>query len=542
MLRVLLVDDERLARHYVCSLIDWERHGFVIVGEAEGGIEAMRAIDRNRPHIAVIDMNMPVMDGVALCRYLHEYHPDMKVIVLSSYDKYEYVRETLKNGAVDYLLKHRLDEESLLQVLEKARSDIGSAAAAAGAGPASDASEREPAPSLLAVAEWLQGLDACGDSVRGWLERRWSRERARNGFAAVMQIANFRLLTETLPDGERTGLVRSIVDLCEQSGTGDPSLMIPVPLARGDIALLFYCDGSDERAVVRDAEERLGRIEYSIDLYLGMKAVFGIGPPVRQAGGVRDSFRKAAGNAEERMRQLHAGPSGAGARTDGEKPASLTLGQEKAIRNAVEARDVHAVGEALDGIVRSLREGPASARSIQGVLSELLAIADKFWQHRPERGCGPEPDDWASRGELTRLFHLDDLLQWLKERYRRLIERLVPDSDRPIHSAVIKEAVLYVRENYPDDISLELTARRIGVTPAYLSHLFKEETGTSFTEYLNRLRVGRSKRLIEDGESRIKDIYGKAGFASYNYFFKVFKQYEGVTPSVYLKRRLEQNG
>ena len=79
-------------------------------------------------------------------------------------------------------------------------------------------------------------------------------------------------------------------------------------------------------------------------------------------------------------------------------------------------------------------------------------------------------------------------------------------------------------------------ASEIGVSYSYLSRKFKEECGQGFSDYLNQLRIENAKQLIEAGDSNIKEIVNQVGFNNYNYFFKVFKDSEGMTPSEYERK------
>lgn len=124
MFQVLLVDDEPLVHQHVGSLPGWIGNGFELCGEVYDAETALRMIERTRPHVAIIDVNMPGMNGVELQRAIGERFPSVKTIMLSSYDDYDYVRECLKNGAADYLLKHRLDGGTLMAALRKAVEDL----------------------------------------------------------------------------------------------------------------------------------------------------------------------------------------------------------------------------------------------------------------------------------------------------------------------------------------------------------------------------------------------------------------------------------
>ena len=120
MIKVLIVDDEYIMRQGLKYMIDWEQEGFEIVGEATNGAEALQCIETLTPQIIICDIVMPQLDGVDFSEAVHRMYPRIQTIILSGYDKYEYVRHTLINGVVDYILKPTLNPEELRRVLQKA--------------------------------------------------------------------------------------------------------------------------------------------------------------------------------------------------------------------------------------------------------------------------------------------------------------------------------------------------------------------------------------------------------------------------------------
>ncbi len=122
---VLIVDDEKLLRQGFIHMTRWEDQGFEMIGEASNGVDALRQIEKRRPHIVVTDIKMPYMDGIELTKKIKErYGEQIQVIVLSSFNDYEYVKETLKSGAVDYVLKPQMQVSELLGALDKAKKMI----------------------------------------------------------------------------------------------------------------------------------------------------------------------------------------------------------------------------------------------------------------------------------------------------------------------------------------------------------------------------------------------------------------------------------
>ena len=118
-MKVLIIDDEPPVRESIKLLIPWDKYGVLQVREACNGEEALEMIERDKPQIVFTDIRMPVMDGIEVLKRLRERGERMKVIIISGYNDFEYVRSALKYGSFDYILKP-IDEEELLSVFEKA--------------------------------------------------------------------------------------------------------------------------------------------------------------------------------------------------------------------------------------------------------------------------------------------------------------------------------------------------------------------------------------------------------------------------------------
>ena len=115
-MKVFIVDDEKIIRKGISSILQQHIPSLEIIGEAADGAEALEKISANVPDIVITDVKMPNMDGVELTKELHRQHPSTKIIVLSGYDDYNYVRQSMKNGALDYLLKP-IDKHEFLSLI-----------------------------------------------------------------------------------------------------------------------------------------------------------------------------------------------------------------------------------------------------------------------------------------------------------------------------------------------------------------------------------------------------------------------------------------
>ena len=104
-LRVLLVDDEIMIREGFKRLFDWDAHDCEVVGEASDGMEALAQIDTLKPDIAIMDINIPIMNGLKVIQLSRIKHPDTAFVIVSGYDDFSYCREALRLQITDYILK-----------------------------------------------------------------------------------------------------------------------------------------------------------------------------------------------------------------------------------------------------------------------------------------------------------------------------------------------------------------------------------------------------------------------------------------------------
>ena len=122
-LKVLLVDDEVKIREGFKRLFDWEEHDLEVIGEASDGLEALSKIDEYKPNIVVVDINIPIMNGLKVIEMSKVRHPNTAFIIVSGYDDFNYCKQALKLQIADYLLKP-VDYEEFGTVIDNLRISL----------------------------------------------------------------------------------------------------------------------------------------------------------------------------------------------------------------------------------------------------------------------------------------------------------------------------------------------------------------------------------------------------------------------------------
>lgn len=121
---VLIADDQQLFADGLKVVIESRAPQFKVIGIAGSGKQAVSMAAELRPDVVLMDVRMPEMDGVAATRIIHDKYPDIKILILTTFDDDEYVEFSLQNGAIGYLLKNRPAEELIDSIKALAKGII----------------------------------------------------------------------------------------------------------------------------------------------------------------------------------------------------------------------------------------------------------------------------------------------------------------------------------------------------------------------------------------------------------------------------------
>lgn len=123
MYRIMVIDDEMSARRLLQESVDWASLDMEVVGEAASGIEAINIMDELRPDLMFVDINMPFMNGIEFTKLATKRYPDLKIIILTAYDDFEYARQCISLPVIEYILKP-IVRQDIYEVLMKIKAKM----------------------------------------------------------------------------------------------------------------------------------------------------------------------------------------------------------------------------------------------------------------------------------------------------------------------------------------------------------------------------------------------------------------------------------
>lgn len=533
MLRVMLVDDDVVIRTNLKTMIEWEEYGFLVAGEAVNGEECLKKMANEQYELVITDMSMPVMGGVPLIDTINRCYPETEVIAISGYDDFEYVSNSLKKGAIDYLLKHKLNKQELCEVLHIARNKI---------------MERDRMKhQQLLQSEQLAGgrtlmlRNLVNEMVSGSLSKEESIQRLEflDISCCFKSFALCYIEAENFPSFEgdkKERVIRSFVDIVEKIIFEECTGFVSHLGENHFLALIEFHKINSILYIHQLLTTLVSRISFTAKKYMGFQLNISLSELCNHFeripecfAAIRKSLERSFYEEKQQFVWAHREP------VKPETQISLSIKDEASIQHFLEEGNGEKLMAFLEELFEKCHRENASVRSVQVICAELLSIAIQFCRKYNLDELRDELGALQLSGTYVKK-KFADIRREMKSVYDRVIQQYYGLLAASGGNPYVKKAMQYVYTNFRKNISLTDVADYVGVSAQYLSKLIHEECDKSFSELLNGKRVEVACEMIRFHNYTIKEIAVATGFSNYNYFFKVFKEVTGMTPNEYEKR------
>lgn len=510
-IKLALVDDEMTSRNAVKKILEGN-DTYEVAADFQNGKTALEWLRKNSIDILLCDMQMPEMDGVELMRLVHIIDEYLPVIAISGFDDFNYVRGSLINGAANYLLKHEITQEKLLYVLDQVRERYRII-------PAGREIRSQRGYCMYDRAEFRK------ENLRKLCKEGKIHFHCHN--VIPIAISPDYKFPEGVNIAEyKQDISKAVIDMLNQMLGVEYEYVIYVS-RRQHVFLLISFPGERSTLFMLNTMTNLtGRLQRQILRMLDITVTLA-------SGEIHRDIRQALEETEY---------------LEGLLQDKLYLGGSRIISAAMAKRLEYSREEITESLWEQFRfELEHQMEGSGDTLCELLDVMEKerfeyekmLWTCKEivkllkRYGFADERDADRMLESMKEYEEYGYLRTEITELFRR---RMYQSRKRrgEKYSPQIEQAVAYIHKNFTEDISLEQCAEVTGVSYTYLSREFKKETGMRFVEFLNRQRVNRAKSLLVRKDISVKKVAELSGFRNYNYFFKVFKEVEGVTPSEFL--------
>lgn len=534
MLKVFLVEDESSIRENLRDNIMWQQYGYQFAGEASDGEMALPLIRKVKPDVLITDINMPFMDGLALAGIVKQEFPQIKVIIISVHDDFEYAQRAIATGVERYLLKP-ISRSALQKVLQEVREKIEG--------------EREQDNYREKYKEDMQEYEQ--------FSRRIFFEKVFEGHLSVQEIYEQAQKFSLEMDAASYNL--AMVSLREKRATEEHSKESRLLAGKREELtryfqrypefLMFRWNINTYGILLKGEEEQMDELkskcrETIIRICSGNDSEIewccAIGEPVKRLSMLPQVYSKV--NHMMSYRFLKPGQHiltmetvSFASKADGEESLSevdIAKADPEIIKNFLAHGQVEEVDDFVDEYLENQREALKSKIFRDYLMLSIrftaIAFVEKLGYSRQEL----LEDTYTDRVQVLSL-NVEDMRFYMQELLRRAIEL----SDQVMESQsrkLIKRAIIYIEENYmKDSISLNEVSGAVEVSANYFSTVFRQEMGMTFTEYVTKKRMDKAKQLLRQTERPSGDIAAEVGFKDPHYFSYVFKKTQGCTPREY---------
>lgn len=540
-IKVFLVEDEMVIRRGIKNSIDWEKEGYIFCGEASDGELAYPMIIKEKPDILITDIRMPFMDGLELCKLVKKELPNIKILILSGYDEFDYAKEAIRLGVTEYLLKP-ISSGKLLEALNGVSESIRR--------------EKEDKDLVRKYMEemrentehekqkFFEQMIAGNLSMADALETGKKYEMSLSAGMYNLLLFRFTLGEENRKSGELLGEAEYAIEKLTER------LEYVFEFQRGVEGWAFLLMADNEEQMSERVKELSKDLEEIMKNYSTIAYFGGIGQPVARLRELEESFREAeralaARFTMELNRIISVDDIRMAQNVDtlddieitsfGEIEKTRTM-LEKFLNNGVEDE----IDEFVDVYINELPE-----ENLKSVLMRQYIIMDAYivMMSFCEKIEGIEGKMQAQSEELKNSMKTIQTLEEIKNYIRMLLKKIIGVRDTISgrrYSDIIEIAKDQIRKTYmSDEISLNTIAAEVGMSPSYFSSIFSKEMGKTFVEYLTEIRMDRAKELLMCSSMKTSEIGYEVGYKDPHYFSYIFKKTQNCTPKEFRARGKE---
>ena len=536
-IKVFLVEDEVIIRSGVKKSINWEQEGYEFVGEASDGELAYPMILKEKPDILITDIRMPFMDGLEFSRRVKKELPDIKILILSGYDEFEYAKKAIKIGVTEYLLKP-ISAAKLTEVLNAVAETIR---------------QENEEKNLLETyfAEMRENTERdkmrlfekllMGDLSMGEILEAGERFGMNLG-ASCYKIVLFKILANL----ENHVYAEQMVDACSAVEQAASMMEGVYVFQRGVEGWAFLLTAQDEKSMEESAKILYQNLKQAMKNYTQLEYFGGIGSTVPRIRSLKQSFREAdrafaarfveeanqiISQKEFEKNQMEEGLKMQGVVQIGKSREML----QKFLSNGTR-EEVKAFSDAY--ISRIEEENIRSTMVRQYVVIDVCIVILSFCERISSANRLQEEAEELQK-MMQKIHSLSEIKKYVVRLLNEAIELRDAESGRR-YSDLIAAAKKEIENHYmTEEISLNTVAISVGMSPSYFSSIFSKEAGKTFVEYLTEVRIEKAKEFLMCSSMKTSEIGYEVGYKDPHYFSYIFKKVQGCSPKEYRARGKE---
>lgn len=507
MYKILIADDEL----FECRGLDWIiRHSFPeieILPYVQNGLDLIRSVEDYRPDLLLLDINMPGLNGLDALEILQMKNLTVRVILVTAYRDFSYAQKAIQLGVCDYILKPA-QKDCVSEVVRKQLEKLNTERY--------HIEERKKHVQIeqqyesLLMEQLIKKLisDEKSEKDPEQIEHALQQLHITNTgfFCVIIEEGHSRLSQEeTAPIKEALQDICQIV--CHVCNSHLYLLLFPDERIQED----WYCEWVTD--ALESVLECLGK-EKKLKFRAGISSWY------YDSSRLRIAFRECS----LALYGMQGSQSVAFFEKEGlsSENERYFVFQKTYFKKLAQQRTTESF-QMLDQFFLSFSESTDIPLSSLYCIDLLYGV----WEIVSGRTLSDDlTGHWKS---WKKVLHCSDQKQLHASLICEIQSMIEAPFQKKNYQSYVQESLHYMRAMYADSLSLDSVAQKIGITPFYLSRLFKQEVSQTFLECLTDIRIIRAVEMVYQGEYSVKEISWSVGYPNSNYFYKIFKKVMGVT-------------
>ncbi|OBZ14983.1 hypothetical protein A8L34_13970 [Bacillus sp. FJAT-27264] len=496
MIKILLVDDEAFIRQGIRHTIPWEEHGMEIVGEAANGEDGLKMAIQLAPDIVFTDIQMPVMNGLELARKLNAYLPRTKVIILSAYGNTENFTSAIEVKVSSFVLKNA-DSTKILESALRVKDSILEEHEARG--------QEAVIQTIYKENQQLIKSDLFAKFLKKEIPLESFQKKADNLELSLPGPSYSLLLADCTTRDHWI-----VYNLFSQAFTGLQSFVFFIDTTRLVAVLNTPAEGLTDEMMAKaipclkphilgNSLAVINRVESLAQLTEGYTTL----------GKALDTC---FWNADKEYTTVNLGD------TFPENGLGETHLYESKIISSVLSKNPASIEQAILNYFSFARQNAISRSRFLESANRIVVLMEAVME-RPS--------------EAHKLVEIIAETETPDEMIEMMLSLAKPANDSDYKNTHFFAALDYINCNYDKDLKLADVAKAAYLSTGYLSRIFKNETGYSFKEWINRVRIEKAKELILNSDLKYYEIAERVGYKDYKYFSAYFNKLCGISAKEY---------
>ena len=509
---ILVVDDEAFARNLVSGLLINAADKYTVVSECHNGETALESLKKKNIDIVITDIKMPVMDGIEFIEKALLYKPELKIIVLTAYNDFELVRKCFTLGAVNYIMKTEIDFEKLITVLDDTVNKTA------------DNSDK-----LKTMAENLIGNKYVNNELVEKMTAEGFDLKGRNVRIIDIKIHNFQKLLSEKWGNDEMFFSYGINNILKEIVADYPISCISYYKYNGEfVALISLNNIRSEQEFLRFVHELFKILEKNVKILADIRINMGISSYFVAPKTYNDLYHEAL--TANSMNFFN--------------DKSNYVFFQKKYEDSKEESDFSDITSAFSRLFEAFSDLPPQVLPKVNVRDNMINVHNmKFLKASVEKMYYKVTAYCAESGITGRLskeleFYRDylkneadlsELMGWLGDIYEKISLNVNNDT------GLVWQIKRYIEENENKQPMLIDFAVESGMSPVYLSRVFKKATGINFADYVTNHKIKKAIEYMKTTDMNITEISYTLGYANVETFSRAFKRTMNQNPKSYLK-------